>query len=69
MALYRSSDYQTSLSQMAFLFTRKSSISIFKMVPSWISNQDDFSYFWSTSHLDTSNEIWVNCPFGSGEKV
>ena len=20
-------------------------------------------------HLDTSNEVWVNCPFGSGEKV
>ena len=30
--------------------------------PSWISNQNDFSYFWSTSHLDTSNEVWVNCP-------
>ena len=37
--------------------------------PSWISNQNDFSYCWSTSHLDTSNELWVNCPFGSGEKV
>ena len=28
-----------------------------------------FSYCWSTSHLDTFNELWVNCPFGSGEKV
>ena len=37
--------------------------------PSWISNQNNFSYFWSTSHFDTSNEVWVNCPFGSGEKV
>ena len=25
--------------------------------PSWISNQNDFSYFWSTNHLDTSNEV------------
>ena len=25
--------------------------------PSWISNQNDFSYFRSTSHLDTSNEV------------
>ena len=32
--------------------------------PSWISNQNNFSYCWSSSHLDTSN-----CPFGSGEKV
>ena len=30
---------------------------------SWISIQNDLSYFWSTSHLDTSNEVWVNCPF------
>ena len=34
-----------------------------------VSNQNDFSYCWSTSHFDTSNELWVNCPFGSGEKV
>ena len=33
------------------------------------SNQNDFSYFWSTSHLDTSNEVWVDCTFCSGEKV
>ena len=32
-------------------------------------NQNDFSYCWSISHLDTSNELWVHCPFGSGEKV
>ena len=37
--------------------------------PSWISNQNDFSYFWSSSHLETSNEVWVNYPFGSAEKV
>ena len=30
---------------------------------------NNFSYFWSTSHLDTSNEVWVSCPFGSGKKV
>ena len=33
------------------------------------SNQNNFSYFWSTSHLDTLNIVCVNCPFGSGEKV
>ena len=25
--------------------------------PSWISNQNDFSYFWSTSHPDTSYQV------------
>ena len=25
--------------------------------PSWTSNQNDFSYCWATSHLDTSNEL------------
>ena len=30
----------------------------------WISNQNGFSYFWCTSPLDTSSEV-----FGSGEKV
>ena len=25
--------------------------------PSWISNQNDFSYFWSTLHLNTANEV------------
>ena len=37
--------------------------------PSWISDRSDFSFCWSTSHLDTSNELWVKCPFSSGEKV
>ena len=37
--------------------------------PAWISNQNYFSNFWSTNHLDTSNEVWVHCPFGSEEKV
>ena len=45
--------------------------------PSWISIRNDLNFFLSTkenmregkSHLDTSNEVWVNCPFGSGEKV
>ena len=32
MTLYRSPDYQTSLSQLAFGFKRRSSILIFKMV-------------------------------------
>ena len=25
--------------------------------PSWISDQNDFSYFWSTSHPDASNQV------------
>ena len=25
--------------------------------PSWIPDQNDFSYFWSTSHLDTSYQV------------
>ena len=26
--------------------------------PSWISDRDDFSYFWSTGHPDASNLVW-----------
>ena len=37
--------------------------------PSWSSNQNNFSYFQPTSHLDTSNAVWVHCHFGSGEKA
>ena len=31
--------------------------------PSWISHQHDFSYFWSTSHPDTSYQIWSQLAF------
>ena len=31
--------------------------------PSWISYQNDFSYFWSASHLHTSNEVSSQLPF------
>ena len=31
--------------------------------PSWISNQKDFSYFWSISHLDISNEVTSQLAF------
>ena len=37
--------------------------------PSWISNQNDFSYFWSTYHLNIYNEVSSQLAFGSGEKV
>ena len=26
--------------------------------PSWISDQHDFSYFWSISHPDASYQVW-----------
>ena len=31
--------------------------------PSWISDQHDFSYFWSTSHLDASEQVWSQLAF------
>ena len=36
--------------------------------PSWISDWNDFSYFWSTSHPDASYQVssQVSWPFGSG---
>ena len=37
--------------------------------PSWISDRNDFSYFWSTSHPMLPTKFWVNWPFGSGEEV
>ena len=36
---------------------------------SLISDQNHFSYFWSTSHPDASNEFQVNWPFSSGEEA
>ena len=29
-------------------------------MPSWISNQNNFSYFWSASHPDTSYQVSRN---------
>ena len=37
--------------------------------PSWISDPNDFSYFWPTSHPDDSYQVSINWPFGSGEEV
>ena len=38
--------------------------------PSWISDQQDFSYFLSTSHPDAFYQVWrVNWPFPSGEEA
>ena len=31
--------------------------------PSWISDQQDFSYFWSTNHPDTSYQVWSQLAF------
>ena len=68
MALYRSLDYKTSLRQWPFGSREEVQYSFSRWWPSWISNQNYFSFFWSTSHLDISNEVWVNLSFGSGEK-
>ena len=32
--------------------------------PSWISDQNDFSYFWSTSHPNASCHVWSQLAFG-----
>ena len=37
--------------------------------PFWISDQNDFIYFWSTSHPDTSYLVLSQWPFGSGEEA
>ena len=31
--------------------------------PSWIFDQHDFSYFWSTSHHDASEQVWSQLAF------
>ena len=51
MALYRSPDYQ-SLSQLPF-GSREVQYWFSRWWPSWISDQNDFSFCWSKSHLDT----------------
>ena len=53
VALCRSPDYQTSFESIGLLVQYRFS----RMRPSRISNQNDFSYFWFTCHLDTSNEV------------
>ena len=35
-----------------------------KWRPSCISDQNDFSYFWSTSHLNASYQVWSQLAFG-----
>ena len=37
--------------------------------PSWISDQNDFSFFWCTSHLMLPTKFQVNWPFSSGEEA
>ena len=36
--------------------------------PSWISDQNDFSYFWSTSHPDALYQVWSQLGFSVQEK-
>ena len=36
--------------------------------PSWISDQNNFSYFWSISHPDASYQIQGNWPFSCREE-
>ena len=58
MALYHSPEYQTSLESIGL------SVQEFRIHfqdddwwPSWISEPKDFSYFWFTSHPNTSYPI------------
>ena len=37
--------------------------------PSWISDRNDFSYFWSTSHPNVSYQVSNPLAFGSGEEA
>ena len=37
--------------------------------PCWISDGHNFSYFWSTSHTDSSYQVSSNWLFGSGEEI
>ena len=39
------------------------------MAPSWISDRNDFSYFYLQVTLMLPIKIQVNLPFGSGEEV
>ena len=57
MALYRSPDYQISLSQLAFHSREEVQYWFSRWQPSWISNQNNFSYFLSTSCPNTSYQI------------
>ena len=38
-------------------------------MPSWISDWNDFSYFWPASHPNASCMFRVKWPFGSGEEA
>ena len=58
MAPYCSPDYQASLWVNWPFSSREEGLYRFsRWWPSWISNQNDFSYFQSPSHLHTSNEV------------
>ena len=55
--MYRSPDYQTSFESIDLPVPEKNfNMDFLRWRSSWISNQNNFSYFWSTSQLDTSNE-------------
>ena len=53
MALYRSPDYQTTFESICFSVQEKK----FNIDFQDSGHQNDFIYFLSTSHLDTSNEL------------
>ena len=57
MALYRSPDYQTSLSQLAFPFKRRSSILIFKMVAILDFQSERFKLFF---YLQVTSILPIN---------
>ena len=35
-----------------------------RWLPSWISDRQDFSYFWSISHPNASYQVWSQLAFG-----
>ena len=55
-------------SQLAFSVQEKVQYKFPRWRPFWISSQNDFSYFLSTNHFDTSYEVLINWLFGSKEK-
>ena len=52
-------------SQLAFWFRRRGSL----WRPSWVSNHNNFSYFWSTSHPIVCTKFPLIWPYESGTVV
>ena len=55
--------FLSSFESMGLLVQEKFKIDFQDGRISWISNQNDFSYFWSTCHPDTSYKVSSQLPF------